>query len=524
MMSCFEAAFKCVFKRFKDGDRKLSQRVLMNGLDEGLSPIPGSHRHKLFQVVKLVKNGHLFFLQQSDLYNSNVFRCNFFGASYIAVIDFKGIKALFDTNKVEKEPGFGNFRFNKDLLDGYIPSMFTNGEQHIKQKEFLIKIARSMKMQTLLPTILDIMPEHLIKWNFKEGKGTATQEEWEERILLLSSDIMSETLLGIRLDGEAFLNWRFEVLKKTKKDCKGQPKGKHRIALGAFEHLQASIANSPNIDRIYKTAAKYGLSEEEAVLEILWMLNFNAGPGTGAAMRSAAARISIMSEKEKDELRQEIKTHLGTIGLNLKTLKKMKKLDAFTMEVLRIHPPVALYFAKARKSFVLESNSGKFRIRKGERLLGNCHIAQRDPSEFIVESCKGVDEFDYTRFLVNPALKSKVLCSHGMMSESPTPNNHKCAGAHVGIITLKTFILYLILFCDWELEEKPYWTRTTLIRYGNPDEPIRLKTFKYTRDKEELLLPDEQSDSGESTEDELDGCPDLRCPIPHNMQDPNEEV
>ena len=27
----------------------------MNGLDEGLSPIPGSHRHKLFQVVKLVK-------------------------------------------------------------------------------------------------------------------------------------------------------------------------------------------------------------------------------------------------------------------------------------------------------------------------------------------------------------------------------------------------------------------------------------------------------------------------------------
>lgn len=51
---------------------------------------------------------------------------------------------------------------------------------------------------------------------FLLGKGTATQEEWEERILLLSSDIMSETLLGIRLDGEAFLNWRFEVLKKTK--------------------------------------------------------------------------------------------------------------------------------------------------------------------------------------------------------------------------------------------------------------------------------------------------------------------
>lgn len=52
-------------------------------------------------------------------------------------------------------------------------------------------------------------------------------------------------------------------------------------------------------------------------------------------MRSAAARLSIMSSDEKEDLKQEIKTHLGTIGLNLKTLKKMKKLDAFTCEVIR---------------------------------------------------------------------------------------------------------------------------------------------------------------------------------------------
>lgn len=32
---------------------------------------------------------------------------------------------------------------------------------------------------------------------------------------------------------------------------------------------------------------------------------------------------------------------------------------------------------------------------------------------------------------------------------------------HLGIITIKTFVMYLVLFCDWELEEKPYWTRKT---------------------------------------------------------------
>ena len=50
---------------------------------------------------------------------------------------------------------------------------------------------------------------------YNSDRGRASQQEWEQRILLLSNDIMSETLLGIRLDGEAFLGWRFEVLKKT---------------------------------------------------------------------------------------------------------------------------------------------------------------------------------------------------------------------------------------------------------------------------------------------------------------------
>jgi len=29
---------------------------------------------------------------------------------------------------------------------------------------------------------------------------------------------------------------------------------------------------------------------------------------------------------------------------------------------------------------------------------------------------------------------------------------------NVGYVTIKCFVLYLIMFCDWSLEEKPYWT------------------------------------------------------------------
>lgn len=65
----------------------------------------------------------------------------------------------------------------------------------------------------------------------------------------------------------------------------------------------------------------------------LFLQSFNAAPGTGAAMRSAAARLSIMTIEERKELKTEIREALGPIGLNLKTLHKMKKLDNFVCEV-----------------------------------------------------------------------------------------------------------------------------------------------------------------------------------------------
>ena len=49
--------------------------------------------------------------------------------------------------------------------------MFSNGERHKQQKAFLIAVSQNMlRMGRHIPNIMDIMPEHFIKWNFKEGK------------------------------------------------------------------------------------------------------------------------------------------------------------------------------------------------------------------------------------------------------------------------------------------------------------------------------------------------------------------
>ena len=81
--------------------------------------------------------------------------------------------------QVEKEKGFGNFRFNDSLLGDHVPSMFENGERHKQQKSFLIAVSQNMlRMGRLIPNIMDIMPEHLIKWNFKEGKWVEHVHPW----------------------------------------------------------------------------------------------------------------------------------------------------------------------------------------------------------------------------------------------------------------------------------------------------------------------------------------------------------
>lgn len=345
-------------------------------------PIPGSFNGRIPQIVELVTKGHHFFQSRMESLASTVFKCSFFGAPFVAITDYEGMQCIFDPKFVEKEPGFGNFRFNQSLLGDHVPSMFENGDRHRQLKSFLIAISQNMlRMGRLIPNVMDIIPEHLIKWNFKEGQGSPSQEEWEERILHLSMDILSECMLGIRLSGHSFIQWRFEVLKEDR-TCFGKPRGKYKKALHAFNHLKEAIANAPDIEPVFKEAEKVGLTEEEAVLEILWMLNFNAAPGTGAAMRSAAARLSVMTTEERRELRSEIRECLGPIGLNLKTLHKMKKLDNLVCEVLRLYPPVALYFGVARRPFIMKSSSGTYHIQKGQKIVGSCHLAQRDKGVF----------------------------------------------------------------------------------------------------------------------------------------------
>ena len=75
--------------------------------------------------------------------------------------------------------------------------------------------------------------------------------------------------------------------------CFGKPRGKYKKALHAFNHLKEAIANAPDIEPIFKEAEKVGLTEEEAVLEILWMLKW--------VWRICISALTIIKSEQKEK-------------------------------------------------------------------------------------------------------------------------------------------------------------------------------------------------------------------------------
>ena len=70
-----------------------------------------------------------------------------------------------------------------------------------------------------------------------------------------------------------------------------------------------------------------------------------------------------------------------------------------------------------RRAFFVKSSSGVYKIDKGQKVVGNCHLAQRDPEVFGISGCKSVNEFDPSRFNVkvsvlrnNPLFSKQLAC------------------------------------------------------------------------------------------------------------------
>ncbi|KAJ7339349.1 hypothetical protein OS493_005743 [Desmophyllum pertusum] len=364
--------------------------------------VPGNDKWKLFHVVNLVTKGHGYFYGKRDKYKSSVFRINM-GVKGIHICDKKGIKVLFDMEKIYKEPAFGRLNYNTVLLDGYTPSMFSNGIPHEKQKTFLLQICEIAQQSKIFETSVKIIKEYSTIWQNADSKLKST---WEQSIMHLTSDIFTEAFFGVRVDPHSM----YTCLKGS------WGKGRAlRKALAGASCLKTSFRESPAITNILKTAHDAGISEEQALMDILFMLNFNSYGGVSGALRTCMARLYVLEPEYKEKMKNEIITVLSHQNLSVEAFKEMPHLNNFILEVLRMHPPVPVFFGRTKDNFILDSESGRFSIKKDELLVANVHMAHRDESIF-----DQPNKFMPSRF-ENEALIDHIIFGYGPFNEEPRP-------------------------------------------------------------------------------------------------------
>ena len=206
------------------------------------------------------------------------------------------------------------------------------------------------------------------------------------------------------------------------------------------------------------------------------LFRFNAYKALYSLLVSAISHLFDLHKEDLDSLKTEAsRFHHSNNKTN--ELSSMENLDNFMLEMFRLFPPATFVFRRVTQNFVMTLKTGNYQLHKDDLLCGNIYLSQRDPEIF-----KNPDTMDMNRFKRQPNLKDYLTCFGVSYGQESTPDIHKCAGQKLALTFAKLFITHF-LSVDVEFASKPTWTGKKIKRFIGTDKPVKVKTFRYTRDK-----------------------------------------
>ncbi|CAN1220161.1 Probable inactive linolenate hydroperoxide lyase [Linum perenne] len=201
---------------------------------------------------------------------------------------------------------------------------------------------------------------------------------------------------------------------------------------------------------------EFGLSEEEAVHNLLFTLGFNAFGGFSVFLPSLFGRLLSDKTGLQDRIRLEARQNGGS-DLSFDSVKQMPLIESVVYETLRLSPPVPNQFARARRDFQLTSYDASYEVKKGELLFGYQPLVMRDPLVF-----DDPESFKPDRFMGNKGVKllNYLYWSNGPQTGTPNESNKQCAGKD--IVTLTAALIVAHLFRRYDSISGDGLTITTL--------------------------------------------------------------
>ncbi|CAI0550856.1 unnamed protein product [Linum tenue] len=436
-------------------------------------PIPGSHGWPIVGPMTdrldyfWFQGPDEFFRKRMEKYGSAVFRTNvppsfpFFGGgvnpNVVAVLDCKSFAHMFDAEVADK----------RDVLVGdFMPSVAFTGNvrtcayldtsepKHAQIKKFAMDILkRSSKVWiSELQSNLDEM------WTTVEAdlssKGTASFFLPLQQCLfkfltksIVGADVSASpdiaksgpTIIGAWLAFQLLPTVSINVVQPLEEIFLHSFRYPSFLVSGGYNKL-ADFIKSQGQEVVQLGVTQYGLSEDEVVHNLLFILGFNAFGGFSVFLPSLFGRLLSDKTGLQDRLRVEARENGGP-NLTFDSVKQMPLVQSVVYETLRLSPPVPTQFARARKDFTLSSNDASYEIKKGELLCGFQPLVMRDPTVF-----DDPETFKPDRFVGEKGaeLLNYLYWSNGPQSGSPSEHNKQCAGKDYVTLTAALIVAHML--------------------------------------------------------------------------------
>ncbi|ACL61267.1 cytochrome P450 [Methylobacterium nodulans] len=420
---------------------------------------------KFFDTVDFlfVSGWERFFARRRTLHRSTVFKVNLFQPT-VVVLDQQGIGALFADPDLIQDYGFGRAVPPRPLVGSVTPSIFESGEAHDGPKRLYLRLL-DWRAATLQPVFAETFGQYAARWTSRPRFA------WADEIEDFAATFVFRWLLGTEADpadvrlvyGNIFTQ-RFTALTQF------IPWSNYARSRRAYERILDVVRRAPDFPRIAEMAAEEGLHDREALAkQLAFLVGMNSFLGLQNLMKSLVGELSLhpawQEALRQEDLRQETGLPAGRPATPL--------LDRVIRETLRLHPPVSFVFGRAIRDRSLDSESGRFRIRKGELVMGVIPFAQNDPVHV-----PRADVFDPDRFADPRTGARPLIWPRGLEHALVRAQDRTCPGKDAAFATARLFCTALVRDYAWTLTERPVWERRRFsLNVAAPKGPLTVERF-----------------------------------------------
>ena len=421
--------------------------------------VPGSYglpvAGLVYHTAGFLWNWHEYFVKRQRTLRSNVFKTNF-GMKAIALMDWQSLASVFDTGNIRKEYGFGPAIPQRALVGNEVPTAFTNDQEHQQQKQFCFQLLERYS-PAITQTFDEVLDDYLQRWD------QLKTFVWDDEIEAFWSDFLFQWVLDVRPRQGLVHIWIMNIFSSR---AAAHPWSGFARSERAYTELIELVHSSPRFSEIAELALRIAnLDENQTAKQLLFYLGFNAWGGLQGLAKSVLAELSLHPQIQS-RIADEVSSSTTNEPHNLPLVRNT------VYEVLRMHPPVFFVYGILKKDTVIESSTGTYRARRGERLVGNLWFAQRDATVF-----ESPEELNPDRFQDTSRLKY-LMWANGYGNDDSTPQNRMCAGK----TTVYTLMSHLVAGVSgrtrWEVSADPYWSTRKFIPAGVPTNRLHVSHFE----------------------------------------------